>query len=598
MDINEFTDEDLVEENSVEEIVLPPEEPSEISLGEEIQDEIVVEDFPVEEIPIEEVPIEPEGPESSLDPKVQVYVPKATTYRPGIASYDGKDFLVDPKGKVSLIVDLNKIKENSDTALEKSSEALGKAEEALETANDIDGKATEALTNSESALETANDAKSIAEDALEQVIIGEGTKIYENGVLQASINVDRDIQEQFNDIDELIPPQASSENQLADKEFVNSSIASNTANFIGTFVNVPALLAYTGTITNNDYAFVVNSERDFTSTTEMNAYDKTLLTNFDYAWIPNGSNYDLYRFDIMEQTWVLKVTNTAKSDVTLNIAYNRYKAVIVGNIVSWVFEYTLNNSSFTADQWAAINSGITASRVAQIADISNKADKVNEMQAITAGAMRLAYVSGYSTAYLQFDQNAYALTLMSNHNHHLRLTGGDFDVENGGISAYGNIHSSHGLITSEEGVVTSGTLDGGIIGENLKELILDLTYPVGSYFFSNSSNFDTKAKVEAYFGGTWTKLGDGYFVEAGSSITTHSAGLPNITGWSNNAMSDQSRNAYGGAFSVWQGARGHPGGNYYWSSFNFDASRCSSIYGNSSTVQPKSRTAYVYYRTA
>ena len=401
MDINEFTDEDLVEENPVEEIALPPEEPSEISLKEEeIQDEIVVEDFPVEEIPIEEVPIEPEGPESSLDPKVQVYVPKATTYRPGIASYDGKDFLVDPKGKVSLIVDLDKVKENSDTALEKSSEALGKAEEALDTANGIDEKATEALNNSESAVETANDAKSIAEDALEQVIIGEGTKIYENGVLQSSINVDSDIQEQLDDIkedvqdiQEVIPAQASSENQLADKDFVNSSIASNTANFIGTFANVPALLAYTGTITNNDYAFVVNSERDFASTTEMNSYDKTLLTDFDYGWVPNGSNYDLYRFDILTQTWVLKVTNTAKSDVTLNTAYNRYKAVVGENNLTWLYEYTLNNSSFTADQWAAINSGITAQGVIDIENIKNDYVTRTTNQTITGTKSFTASVS-------------------------------------------------------------------------------------------------------------------------------------------------------------------------------------------------------------
>lgn len=349
MNINEFTDEDL------------------------IQDEIVLDGEVPENIPLEEVPIEPEGPEGFLDPKLQVYVPKATTYRPGIASYNSKHFMVDPKGKVSLIVDLNEIKENSDTALEKSNEALSKAEEALETANGIDGKATEALSNSESAVESANDAKSIAEDALEQVVMGGGTKIYKNGVLQASINVNGDIQEQLDDIkedvqdiQEIIPEQASSENQLADKEFVNSSIATNTANFIGTFANVSALLAYTGTITNNDYAFVINSERDFASTTEMNAYDKSLLTNFDYGWIPNGSNYDLYRFDIIEQTWGLKVTDTAKADVTLNTAYNRYKAVVVGNTINWIFEYSLNNSSFTANQWAAINSGITSALVQQI----------------------------------------------------------------------------------------------------------------------------------------------------------------------------------------------------------------------------------------
>ena len=40
-----------------------------------------------------------------------------------------------------------------------------------------------------------------------------------------------------------------------------------------------------------------------------------------------------------------------------NTVYSRYKWV---DGQGWVFEYTLNNSSFTAAQWAAIQSGITA----------------------------------------------------------------------------------------------------------------------------------------------------------------------------------------------------------------------------------------------
>ena len=45
--------------------------------------------------------------------------------------------------------------------------------------------------------------------------------------------------------------------------------------------------------------------------------------------------------------------------------YDRYKfSTIAGSDQpSWIYEYTLNNSSFTAAQWAAINSGITSSTV-------------------------------------------------------------------------------------------------------------------------------------------------------------------------------------------------------------------------------------------
>ena len=177
-----------------------------------------------------------------------------------------------------------------------------------------------------------------------------------------------------NDIDNieaLIPNQATSSNQLADKDFVNSSIATNTANFIGTFETVTNLEAYSGTVTNNDYAFVINSVvtdngNDWATFSDLDAYDKDLLTNFDYGWVINGSNFNLYRFDIVNQEWVLRVEDTAKASVTLNTAYNRYKATVSNSVVSWEYEYTLNNSSFTAGQWEAINSGITSALVTQI----------------------------------------------------------------------------------------------------------------------------------------------------------------------------------------------------------------------------------------
>lgn len=109
-------------------------------------------------------------------------------------------------------------------------------------------------------------------------------------------------------IDEKIPAQASSENKLADKDFVNSSISTNTAYFRGTFESIQALELYSGEKTNNDYAFVVGV------------------------------------------------------DAAGNTKYSRYK----WNGLSWVFEYDLNNSSFTAEQWAAIQSGITEEIVQRI----------------------------------------------------------------------------------------------------------------------------------------------------------------------------------------------------------------------------------------
>lgn len=116
--------------------------------------------------------------------------------------------------------------------------------------------------------------------------------------------------------------------------FVNSSIATNTANYISNngepFTSVEQLEAYSGPVTNNDYAFVTGTDSE-------------------------GNTY-----------------------------YDRYKATVSGETVTWALEYRLNNSSFTAAQWSAINSGITSALVAKIHTHSNKdvldgitSDKVN-----------------------------------------------------------------------------------------------------------------------------------------------------------------------------------------------------------------------------
>lgn len=163
----------------------------------------------------------------------------------------------------------------------------------------------------------------------------------------------------------LIPAQATSENQLADRNFVNSSIATNTAYFRGTYANVSELLAYSGELTNNDYANVINSARDFADTTEMNAFDKSLLTNFDFAWIPNNTKYDLYRFNVETQVWSLQETSISKDAIVLPTVYNRY--TYNAQTETWSWNYSVNTSGFTADQWASINSGITAEKVSDMA---------------------------------------------------------------------------------------------------------------------------------------------------------------------------------------------------------------------------------------
>ena len=106
---------------------------------------------------------------------------------------------------------------------------------------------------------------------------------------------------------------------------------------------------------------ITNNGSDWTTFSDLDNFNKDLITNFDYAWVINGTKFDLYRFDITTQTWSSRATNINKTDVTLVTAYNRYK--YNGDTSEWIWEYTLNNSSFTASQWAAINSTITSAKV-------------------------------------------------------------------------------------------------------------------------------------------------------------------------------------------------------------------------------------------
>ena len=114
------------------------------------------------------------------------------------------------------------------------------------------------------------------------------------------------VQASVSDIEALIPSQATAQNQLADKDFVNSSISTNTANFLGTYTSLADIEAIQNP-TNNDYAFLQTTDQ------------------------AGNSVFDRYKYN-------------AEQD-------------------EWLFEYELNNSSFTAEQWATINSGLTSSSI-------------------------------------------------------------------------------------------------------------------------------------------------------------------------------------------------------------------------------------------
>lgn len=192
---------------------------------------------------------------------------------------------------------------------------------------------------------------------------------YRTASAQDTIDAGKASADDVADIEALIPAQATASNQLADKGFVNSSIGTNTSNYISNngqpFTSLAALEAYTGTVTNNDYAFVTGTD-------------------------PAGNTY-----------------------------YDRYKATVSGSTVTWAKEYRLNNSSFTAAQWAAINSGATENKLAEIAGkqpalVSGSNIKtVNGQSLLGSGNLSVSGLPSHSAAdngkYLHLDDSGDAV---------------------------------------------------------------------------------------------------------------------------------------------------------------------------------------------
>ena len=221
------------------------------------------------------------------------------------------------------------------------------------------------------------------------------------------------------DINALIPNQATTSNQLADQGFVNSSIATNTAYFIGTFNSVAELEAYSGTLTNNDYAFV------------------------------------------------------ATTDSAGNTLYDRYK--YNADTQQWIFEYELNNSSFTASQWASINSGATTANIAKISTnettINNHIANTSNPHSVTKAQVGLGNVDNTSdlnkpiSTATQTALNGKQATLVSGTNiktinNQSLLGSGNIDIQGGG-GAVDSVNGQTGtvvLTASDVGALSDSTV--------------------------------------------------------------------------------------------------------------------------------------------
>jgi len=144
------------------------------------------------------------------------------------------------------------------------------------------------------------------------------------------------------DVVSLIPTQATSSNQLADKSFVNSSIATATATYRGNFNQV------------SDLNLSVSSTAAQVATALASAIATADNNDYCYVQVP-----------------------TSDSTPTQIARIDRYKH----NGTAWAYEYSLNNSGFTSAQWAAINSNITAELVTKLSALPNNTDLQNALNA-------------------------------------------------------------------------------------------------------------------------------------------------------------------------------------------------------------------------
>lgn len=165
--------------------------------------------------------------------------------------------------------------------------------------------------------------------------------------------------------------------------------------------------------------------------------------------------------------------------------------------------------------------------------------------------------------------------------------------------------TSLGNGTTDNDAVNKGQLDSAVasVSASISTIInntLKSLYPVGSVYIGTQSTCPMASLIS---GSTWTLVSSGKALWTGNGSnanTTIDAGLPNITGtvassWSNDTNTTGAfKNKGKDTSENWGGDSGWHNGR--WS--DFDASRSSSIYGNSTTVQPPAYVVNVWRRTA
>lgn len=173
---------------------------------------------------------------------------------------------------------------------------------------------------------------------------------------------DTQVKSDINIINEKIPTQATNNNQLADKDFVNSSLNSITAFYI----------------TKNANGDQFNSKAELDSATEFYSGGEVR--------VPTRNDYCIVLED-----------ETKENSTTRYIYQNE----------QWEFQYIVNETPLTSEQIKAINSGITPELVAKLQGIALTDVQINNTSIVTDGVANIPCGIPFEYSMAKFSNNVY-----------------------------------------------------------------------------------------------------------------------------------------------------------------------------------------------
>lgn len=268
-------------------------------------------------------------------------------------------------------------------------------------------------------------------------------------------------------IEGKIPAQASSSNQLADKNFVNSSINAFAA-----------------------YYITKNAAGDpFATKAELNA--TTTFYSGGVVRVPTTNDYCIVLADESKQS-------STGVDPTTRYSYQGSQ---------WEYQYTVNDTPLTAAQLAALNSGITSTLVTQITtnqtDIAGKQDKLTAGTGITISNNVIS-----STGVVTVDS---ALSTTSeNPVQNKVITEAINTAQNTADGAVAKNTEQDTAIANAQSTAENAlnVANGAVKTADL----LNKVYPVGAIYLSV-----TVTSPARLFGGTWEEINDRFLVGSGAS---------------------------------------------------------------------------------